>query len=679
MRISHLYLCAILSSSTVFSTLHDDNLVAGEPSGALKSFAKDRTWADVTGKHKIQGSLKFADEIEVQIAQTNGKIAKIKLSALSAADRKFVQTFLQQESETTQSDNPFLESDDSEETEMGNAGSVTKLDFNAASSEDEKSSDSARSTSDSLDPPRRKPILQNVKRFSGNFDKPFWSVKPIKGFPDISLDEFGIETSLTQPTFASSEMISGGTFGVSVLGIHREKRFDDPAFSRFITVFGKDGTVSEVSELNSPWRLKAMSPDGTKVAMVRVEGFGKGNDVGIFKVTRNGLVPEFQFLAGGGSFDEIHFVGFGTGNRLVTISQKNNVGVWDLANEKGPKALYVGNSGGALHAEMSPARELMALPAGNGVAIIDLGAAKLSGLIQRSNKPSQLSFSPNGKMLAVFEPFSVSIYNMENGELIRDVPVSESNGEALLKWLGSYLMVGDVVYDVQRVIPIWTYDSGQAVKSAVGSYLYTAFPSDKGTTVSLSKLPHESAIAAAASVDPKNIYAIRPGDEVSVEYNLRTTPSDKQAEIKKNVEEKIRKLGWKLVPTSTLRVVVEMEESKPQTAEFYTVERRGGGPMFPPAFFGQQPSGPKETVNYVTWTHKLTIYSGDKKDFEVTHVQGVPSSLSTNEGESTQAAVSRVCQPQPSYFQYMAIAPNLLKLEYQGGLGKSTITPDGLR
>lgn len=655
-------------------------LLAGTPSGTLQTYAKARTWTDASGKHKVQGGLKFADSKEVQIAQSNGKTIKIKVANLSPKDRAFVKEFLDKEAELGGDDteNPFILADDSEMVEsdddsMSESSLGGSLSFKDAAEDDEDTDKGVASSGKSADPERRKAIVQNVKRFSGKFDKPFWSVKPLRGFPDVKFEEFGVVTGIKKPTFAGMRLKSGGTFGVTVLGAYQQGSHGSD-FSRYTVIFGKGGAVTNNFESDTPWKLMSISSDGKRAAMVRIEGFDKGNDVGIFNITKDGLVPDFQFTAGGGSWDEVLFVDFAAGNRLVTISQKSNVGIWDLANKSGVKALYVGNSGGIHSAVLSPAREVMAMPAGNGIAIYDLASAKLAGLIARPNPPSQLSFSPDAKKLMVFEPYTVTIYNLENGEFINQVPVAEHRSDAPITWLGKYLLIGNVVYDVERVLPVWTYEGDTSHRSTIGPYVFTAFPGENSSSFSMMELPHQAAIDAAGKVDPATIYAIQPGDGVTLEYNFRTTPTDKQEAIKKVMEAKVAKLGWIPSASSNIKIRIDMEQGKQESKDYYQ-----GDPRFPFRPIFGNPTGPKETVSYTPWTQKIQIFTGDKMEYEAVGYRTAPSNLTLNEGETTVAAVNRYCQPSPDFFEHLPIAPKLLKKEYQGGLGKSSITADGLK
>lgn len=114
-------------------------------------------------------------------------------------------------------------------------------------------------------------------------------------------------------------------------------------------------------------------------------------------------------------------------------------------------------------------------------------------------------------------------------------------------------------------------------------------------------------------------------------------------------------------------------------AEYYTRRGFGPGPFFAPPGFGPRPSGPSDKVRYRPWTHTLTIRVGGDDVFTSQYVRAAPQNLQTKDGESTQAAVSRVCQPSPDYFKNLAIPPHLLKKEFRDGLGKSKITRNGIQ
>ncbi len=640
-------------------------MLAVENTGQLAAFARSRTWSDATGNFTIEGQLKYASPEEIQLSQANGKTVKIAIAKLSTGDQQFVELFLKVEKELNKgdgdSDNPFEVVD---EAEMANSSS--------------SSVDTAVASLDSpIDFAQRQPIVKGAKQIQAKLDKAFWSATPPLGFPEVQFEDTVIETELAKPFFAKMRLLSAGKAGISVLGAYQQGRSEEENYSRFVMVRAQDGFASHALELKAPWKPMSISADGMRVAVVRIEGFDKGNDVGILRVTPDGLVPEFSFTAGGGAWDELHYVGFAAGNRLITISQKHTLIVWDLATENGPKAIFQGNSGGSLSAVLSPAGELMALPAGNSIALIDTVSAKVVGLIAREVKASQISFSQDGSMLAAFQPFEVALYKMSDGTLARTLAVAESREDASLSWVGKHLLVGSVVYDVDRGLPLWTYEGNPTSRSTVGAYLVCGFGEEKSSSLTIQRIPHAAALAAAADVDPTSIYAIQPGDAVSVDYRFGTTPAEARADIRRLVAAKLDKMGWKTSANASNTLLVELEQGPQETAEYYT--RKGFGPFLPPPGFGRPPSGPMETVSFTPWTHKLTITAGGAQVYQASQIWGAPDGLQTKEGESTQAAVTRLCQPTPAYFEYLPIPPHLLKTEFQGGLGKSKLEANGLQ
>jgi len=55
--------------------------------------AKIRTWTSANGKHTFEAKLESVDEGDVKLRDSKGKIKKVKLTALSADDRKYVKSF----------------------------------------------------------------------------------------------------------------------------------------------------------------------------------------------------------------------------------------------------------------------------------------------------------------------------------------------------------------------------------------------------------------------------------------------------------------------------------------------------------------------------------------------------------------------------------------------------------
>lgn len=643
--------------------------ICGEPKGPLIGFATPRTWSDASGKFRIEANLKNATETEVQLLKSDGKIVTVPVDKLSPSDQAFIDGFLKAEAalmaagklndSPAEEENPFAGGEPS-----GDRGGTMKA--------------SAAPTGGIIsggELPKREAIIKGVRPLSITPSKAFWSATPPVGFPEVTFEDIITKSELTKPFFASMKVLAAGKSGNIVLNSYQQGRGEKDNYSKFVVLQGSTGDSSGVTEFSEPWKLMAISPDGGRLAAVRVIGFDKGNDLAIMRITPEGVVPEFQFTAGGGSWDELQFVAFAPGNRLVTISQKHNLVFWDLENSQGPRAIRSGNSGGTHKASLSPAGELMALNLGPAVAVIETVSGKLVGCIVREQAVSNVVFSPDGTSILVYQPFGISVYSTADGSEIHSMAVSESNPDAPVSWLGKNVMVGAIVYDVQRGVPMWTYNGNPASRATLGNYLISAFGGDKESTAALFRIPHDEAIRASQTIDPNSIYAIVPGDNVAVNFQISGVPANTQQEIRSAVEKKIRSLGWQISSSAQHTILVEVTQGKQEEAEYYT--RSGFGPIFAPIGFGA-PSGTPEKVQYTPWTHKISIATSGTPVFSTQAMSTAPMNLQTRDGESTQAAVSRICQPTAAFFERMAIPPSLLKAEYQGGLGKSTIDASGM-
>ncbi len=642
-------------------------LYAGEPKGPLASFANKRTWADKSGQFKIDGNLKFADAKSVQILKSDSKVVTVPIDKLSDGDRAFVEGFLAAEAAIAKAglnnqDNPF-------------AGGVP-VEPSKASNDLPKTTDENVEPENASELVKRKTIATGFKPISITPNKAFWSTKPVIPFPKIEFEETGISTPLPKPFFSGFSLMAGGKSGTVVLNAYQQGKGGPNAkdYSKFLVLNCATGDQSPIVDSPIPWKLMAISADGTRVAAVRVEGFDKGNDIALFRIVQGRLQPEIEFTAGGGSWDEVSWVGFLPSNRLATLSQKGNLTFWDVENKNGVKAIKRGNLDRALPVELSAAGELMALSFGKAVAFVETTEGRMVGCIVCDQEAKDLSFSPDGMKIAIYRPFSVSIHNLQDGEEIYNVAVSEGNPGARVQWFGQYISVGPVVYDVERGVPIWTYEGKPGSNAALGDYLIAGFAGEKSSSVLVTKIPHDEALRTAKEIDPNTAYAIKPGSSVSLQFQFGETPDDKRDAIEKALVKKVESVGWVLSEGAPNVILVKIEQGKQEEAEYY--QSQGFGPIFSPF---RRPTGPSEKVSFRPWNHSLIIQSEGKEVYKSMFTATAPHGLQSKQGETTQEAVNRACQPSPTYFANLMLPPHLLKAQYQGGLGKSKLSGEGLR
>src|SRR5690606_31296311 len=152
---------------------------------------------------------------------------------------------------------------------------------------------------------------------------------------------------------------------------------------------------------------------------------------------------------------------------------------WDLNNANGPRAIFRGNTGGRQQAESSAAGDLIAFPLGNSIVVLETQNGKMVGSIAREQPANRIAFSPDGKLIAAFHPFNITLYSTENGEEVRNIAIAEGNDQATIRWIGENLMVNNVLFDVTRGVPLWTYEPKLAAVTTLGGYLIGGSGSDK--------------------------------------------------------------------------------------------------------------------------------------------------------------------------------------------------------
>lgn len=658
---------------------------AGQPRGPLAGFAQQRSWSDESGRFNITAAMTFADAKEVRLEKTDGNVVTVPLAKLSKADQSYIQGFLAAEKALGAAGQPEGD-DDADNPFAGGTPSTSSGNDRAAAMAAGRASSAAEQpiAGDGTVPgslEERAAVLKGFKPLTIAPAAAFWSAQPPVAFPKVEFDDVVLETPLAKPFFAAMRVMAAGKSGTLVLNAYQQGRGsrEKDNYSKFVIASAATGNASAIYEFDQPWKVMAISADATRIAAVRIEGFDKGNEVAIMRIASGQVIPEFRFTAGGGSWDELHWVAFLPGNRLVTISQKHDLTIWDLDGKPGPRALLRGSSGKALSAEITMAGELIAIPFGTSIAVIETGAGKLVGCITRDQAANRVTFSPDGKLLAAFHPFNIALYSTADGKEVRNIAVAESKADAAIRWVGEHLMVSDVLYDVQRGVPVWTYESGAQSRTALGNYLVSGFGNDKGSTINLLRLPHEEALRAAKDIDPSEIYAVVPGDSVSLKFDIAAAPQNVQQLIRQAAEDKVNQLGWKLVDGASTTLVVKLEQGEQQEAEYYSQRGFGPFPSFAPPGFGGRPTGPAEKVQFRPWTHTFAVQVAGEEIYTSKYVRSSPDHLQTKDGESTQAAVTRQTQPSPEYFRNVAVPPHLMKKQFQQGLGKSKIEPAGVR
>jgi hypothetical protein len=405
-----------------------------------------------------------------------------------------------------------------------------------------------------------------------------------------------------------------------------------------------------------------------------VSTFDKGNELAVFESVDGGsYAPLLRFTAGGGDWDEILWAGFLSANRLATITQKSTLTIWDL---EAKRATHQGNTGGVHKAAIGGRGELIALPSNKGIALIRGEDGKQVGMIPVSSSfPPSVAFSPSGESLAVYTPFNVSIYSLTDGQVKQSIWVGES-APGSLDWLGSYVLLNNkLLIDAVKGIPVWTYNIQNPQDTAVfGGKLFSLFAGENGGTLVAYALPHLDVGELAATKSANSIYCIQPGSSFRLTARWSGMSPEEQKACEAAVEEQLVSLGWVMDSGSENEVVISLEQGEVQEADYYSSDGRFG----PVGFGFGRPTGPSTHIAERPWKHSIVIKHQGTDVHQAGYTLGLPSNVQLKEGETTPQAIQRLMKPSPGFFKNTKYPQKILKPEFQGGFGKSTITAAGV-
>lgn len=638
----------------------------GEPTGVLAKYAETRTWVDGTGKFQIGGTLKSADEKQVQILKSDGRVVTVPLEKLSEKDRQFVEEFLKAEAAQNDPANPF-------------AGGEPENPFAGGS----PAGMSAAGDSEPLPP--TSPGRMNLMKVTTGGARPlslapgreFWSVKLPAALPDITLPDSIINVPLDKPFFGKMALGIAGRGPTVVVNVYQEGRKAADNYGRFMLVDPATQKCSSVTELKQPYRVAAVAPNGAMFAAIRVEGWDTGNDLGLFSIQDQTITPLYEFTVGGGQWKEFVSATFLPNHRLAVVTKDKKLTFWDLSGSV-PRAIQQGELAESVHVSFSPAGELMAFPAKKYVGFLDTANGNIVGSIEPESDVERVAISADGKRVAVKLWDKLVVYSMQDGSHLKTIPVADT-GDGELAWVGDYIKLNDTVYDVERTLPLWSYNTRASAKQLFDDRMFACFGDKESSQLTITTVPHQAAIRSAETVDPKSLYVLSPGSAVRVNYRFVNVSDEYQRQIEDAVTAKIKESGWVNNNSASVVLEVSVNEGSEKEEEYYTEKARTlGGIVLPPRPFGARPNGPSEKVKYRPWVHSFVLKDGSDVVFKSEYSRGAPSNFQTEEGEETQAAVLKLIHPDPKWFGRIKVPAYILKSTIKEGLGESNLTSSGL-
>jgi len=319
---------------------------------------------------------------------------------------------------------------------------------------------------------------------------------------------------------------------------------DRTCLDRYNLVAGKHESRLELSDQAA---LLDISPDGTR-ALVRFTF---------------GLPPELKPSSSNTRLDVLelsevqgrHIVGWspggGTGSgssvpvdaafldgdRILTLSDSGRLTLWNLAEQKAVYTIETGSSGPLV---MTPGRKYCVIFTGTTFGAFDAASGAFRGLMAPP-RPTlaacrSAAFSPDGKQIAALlrrPAQSLLCWNVDVGRPAYEIDAPLGLGAGLHFGSPGFVVVGGVLFDVERKQPTWLYvENGNSLNIGVSPdrrhWLVTK-PAFRETSLIATESPSDAVLAASASPTKLSAPLLGPGDRLAVRLDVGGFAGDKEA------------------------------------------------------------------------------------------------------------------------------------------------------
>lgn len=522
---------------------------------AASGFSQDavREWTDATGRFKITGTLVEVVDGNALIKSSAGKTIRIPIARLSKLDQAFL----------SEGDNPF------EIVEMESPASEPETSTAGANS-----SRWAVPQSVNWDDATQMMSMAGVQWQLPNLDSP------------TSDGSLGFEPKRAALSKKSNFHESLHPLAINV----RAKRaavgatvsFGVPkAQSRLSLVDLVSGKSVHSDPVEGNMRPLALMDDGSSVLMVGCSddrgGYETKRELQLWrfdgkKIVRSASWTPYEDDKDAGRADadvlDAQVVG---GNRVLTLSDKGHLVLWDLTNRKPLWHARLSERNFAM--KLSTDRKLLALFDEKTLMVLNPETAEILGSTALPpNTPTgwcRVAWSPSGKRILLTSIADVRVMDTTTGEWAFEFTLP--GGPVATKALNFpneefALLDNRLLVDLESRIQVCEYQGASQIET-IGDTSFIAVQSDAGGILAPAKFPHPAAVKMleTAQSDP-SLFLLHPGVAVSIDVSAVSGPY--QQAVKQGLEKSVADSGYKLSDTSPIKIVASISDPKQEAVSY---------------------------------------------------------------------------------------------------------------
>jgi hypothetical protein len=651
-------------------TLPPKNLrpVAGEKAAA------QRTWKDATGKFEIAASFAGKDDSGVLLKKSDGKTIRVPLDKLSKEDHAYVEELLkaeaaQPEKKPAEPANPF---------EAAEVVRPARTPAKAAAQAKEYDREADYSVVQAIVPQAA------GKGFVPDAEQPL-PVQPSDKAAALSGSTSGNERFFESPRSVLIAKDKGEAVVVLVNG--------PPGGERTVRVLRCDlATMKPLgeAELASFSTPVSISPSGSTLACFpdwTARHHGEKEMIEIVRIDGEKLTPIRRWAMGDHSqgdqrFEQLHLIG--EDKLLTTSAWGGGIVLWDIEKAQ---AIWQLKLQSHHQPALSANRKQVAAMIDGKLGIFDTATGDTLARLNVETEPTGvLSFSPDGRRIAILGNRVLRVYDIANGRLSGEMWFPKQMFARSLDWASdNYVLVDKgFLVDLEKRVVVWEYDLPTGKPDAIatmagGRYWVVSGGGNSGCQLAGLVVPDAAARAKAESLTAEQLLAVRPGAAVTIRINLPKATQEEVQKVTKVLIDEVKAAGLVLAPNAPITIECSISDAGKEEATYQTYDSppRPFGPIGPLGPFGPRfgRDSKEEEATVEKRLSVLAVKENGKELWVATGHYGAPFHITIKEGQTVQEAVNEQKGNPVQFFLTAKVPRYLARHGETGSYGKSKLWP----
>ncbi len=418
--------------------------------------------------------------------------------------------------------------------------------------------------------------------------------------------------------------------------------------------------------------LLALSDDGEHLLMRREDmGFNRSDLLETWRLTNSGIDKELQWSPhdeASGRAHKIQWASYVDKDRFITASSAGPLVVWNAANAK---PLYYLRIHGQCRPALSPDRKYVAFAVDKQIGVLDVTAGRVVAM----QEPDRLltfpafAFTPRGTRLVCRAHDRIVVWDAATGAVYREIPLAGlllHGREGLLCPSEEHLLISNsLLVDIDSQAKLWTYRRQECGAVLGGVCWFVVSPHSGAGGLVPTALPHPGAQEQIEkAMQSADFFVVKPGCTVNVNAGALSDPAEREKAVAA-LTKKLEANGCQVAPNSSIELVATVETLKRRELSY-----RGFGPL----------GGGSTTYNFQEYASRVKFVSGGQTLWETGSTNYPGMMISLSRGETVEQYLRARERPNYSFFASVQL-PKMVQKPSQGGstIGTSEVTPAGIR